>query len=241
MLAWRRMKIADIGADAFRQDFPSTPEEAVQGSKGLIFPMMRQCIIDKLPFDATRLPASEKVGGIDPGYNDPCVILSGFFKDQVLYIVDVWRQTETLAQDQVDALHPGHHYFVDPSELTERLNLERQCSERKISCRFSPAPRRKNPGEDCESQELRKILRMIEKGKLKILRSASKQLILEADNLMWDEKTAKPKMDRGPIWGHFDTLMGLKYMVMGVEVVQCLSSLKAPDKKESRASQWSKV
>lgn len=40
-LQWRRNKIKEIGADLFRQEYPSTPEEAIQGAKGLIFAHMR--------------------------------------------------------------------------------------------------------------------------------------------------------------------------------------------------------
>lgn len=238
MLHWRRKKIDDIGIDAFHQDFPSTPEEAVQGSKGLIFPMLRSCVIDELPFDATRIDNTQKVGGMDPGYNDPCVIGSGFYRDRTLYLVSVWRQTETLASERVDALFPEHHYYVDPAELTERMEIQHAADKKGLRCRFSPAPRRKNPGEDCESAELRKVLKMIDQGRLKILRSCSKQLILEGDNLAWDEKTGKPNMTRGEAWGHFDTLKMLTYLVMGVETLEVFNSLKKPLKRATRSTEW---
>ncbi len=239
-LAWRRAKIEDIGIDAFHQDFPSTPEEAVQGSKGLIFPMMRRCLVDALPFQPDRLLGDCKVGGIDPGYNDPCVVGTGYYVDRVLYVTKVWRKTETLPDERVDALTNGHTYYCDPAELTDRLALEKAARKKGMDCRFSPAPRRKNPGEDCESMELRKVLRMLEQSRLKILRSCSRQLVLEADNLRWDEKTSKPDMTRNDIWGHFDSLMMLKYLVMGVEAREMFARTKIPARRQSRAQQWAK-
>ena len=79
---------------------------------------------------------------------------------------------------------------------------------------------------------------MIDQGRLKILRACSKQLILEGDNLAWDEKTGKPNMTRGEAWGHFDTLKMLTYLVMGVETLEVFNSLKKPLKKATRSTEW---
>jgi hypothetical protein len=47
-LRWRRQKLADpdMGDARFRQEYPSTPEEAVQAGKGLILPFSRSWIVD---------------------------------------------------------------------------------------------------------------------------------------------------------------------------------------------------
>lgn len=215
-LQWRRNKIKEIGADLFRQEYPSTPEEAIQGAAGLIFPHMRDCLIGELPFDDARIAFDDRVGGIDFGYNDATVIWSGYYIDQVLYVTDYWRGVETLADRQVEALHEGHHYYCDPANTTERISLQRAAQATGKHCRFSPAPRRKNPGEEVARVELQLILKLMREDRLRILYKQAPQLIVECDSLAWNEKTGKPDDARTEACGHYDSIMALKYLVMGV-------------------------
>ena len=216
-LQWRRNKIAEIGPDEFRQEYPSTAAEAVQGSKGLIFPHMREAVFgDGLPFDEELVGTQDRVGGIDFGYNDPTVIWSGVYLDGVLWVTDYWRETESMATDQVRGLRRGHLYYCDPPNLTERIALQRESQAFGMNCRFQPAPRRKNPGEDTAREELLMVVRMLEKERLKIPARLAAQLIVECDTLAWDPKTAKADDKRNENCGHYDSIQALKYMVMGV-------------------------
>lgn len=237
MLAWRRMKIAEIGEDAFRQDYPSTPEEAVQGTKGLILPGIRQCVIDEFPFEPARTDSHQRVGGIDHGYHDPCVIGSGFYVDRVLYLAQVWRQCESLAAEQLDGLLPSHRYYCDPAGLSDRMAIQREADKARMGCHFSAAPRKKNPAEDCETVELKQLVLLANQGRLKIHRACIKQLSLECDNLAWNEVTGKPDMTRSDACGHYDTIMMLKYTVMGC-IAGDLLKLKPVEKRVPRSAEW---
>lgn len=240
MFQWRRNKIKEIGLAFFRQEYPSTPEEAVMASEGLILPGMRQCIIEDLPFHVSTIDASELVGGIDFGYADPCVIGNGIYRDQVLYLVNVWRATESLAEEQLAGLTPYTRYYCDPANLSERSELASIAERSGKKVRLVPAPRRKAPGEDIAALELKQVVRMAEQGRLRILREASEQLIIECDTLAWDAKTGKPDMRRSDRVGHYDTVMMLKYLVMGVESWR---TEKPPTRttKPSRRQQFSRI
>ena len=219
-LSWRRQTIHELGEATFRQEYPSTPEEAVQGTKGLVVPGLRGCVIDKLPFDYAECDDPDcRVGGIDHGYNDPTVVLTAVHWDQVLYVVDLYRESGKLAMDHVGGIHPGHTYFCDPAGLDARKELEsalRRCNGQHV--RLLPAPR------SLESRQLSYIpaewdlirTRIIE-NKLRILKEHAAQLILEADNLFWSPQTGLPQMVRGDAWGHFDCLDALRYCCMGLK------------------------
>lgn len=236
-LQWRRNKIAEIGADLFRQEYPSTAEEAIQGSKGLIFPHMRDALVAELPFLPNEVPYSDRVGGIDFGYNDPTAIWTGFYIDQVLWVTGFWRKSETLAADQVEGCRTGHHYFCDPANLTERTALVRACQAESKQCRFSAAPRRKNPGEETARVEMQHVIKLLGEGRLRIMHNVAAQLIVECDTLAWNEKTGKPDDQRSDACGHFDSIKALTYMVMGVmnrPKVEQTELILTP----SRRSQW---
>lgn len=215
-LQWRRNKIAELGSDIFRQEYPSTPEEAVQAARGLILPGMRECLIDELPFDPGNVPWSQRVGGYDGGYNDPCVIGTAFYVDRVLYLTDVWRGFETLADEQVEGLIEGHTYSCDPSGLSDRKALQRKAYEVGLHVRLVQAPRRKHSGEEIERTELQLIIDLMRDGRLKVIRAVADQLIVECDDLIWNDRTGKPEMKRSEACGHYDTIMMLKYAVMGL-------------------------
>lgn len=215
-IQWRRNKVDEIGPDLMRQEFPSTPEESVQASKGLIFPHMRDALVSELPFDPKEIQWSDRVGGIDFGYNDPTVIWTGFYIDQHLWITGFWRRMETLAADQVEGCHMGHLYFCDPANLTERTALVRACQSSSRQCRFVAAPRRKNPGEDTARMEMLGVLKMLNDGRLHIMASVAAQLIVECDSLVWNEATGKPDDKRTDSCAHFDAIKALTYVVMGV-------------------------
>lgn len=215
--AWRRMKIREMGEGSFRQQHPSTPAEAVQGSKGLIFPNMRDALIHELPFDPQSVPWEDRVGGNDPGYSpDPCVFWTGFYRDGHLYLTDFWRKNETMAAERVEALHEGHTYYVDPPEHVEQRELRMAAERMGKRCRIVAAPRHKRPGEDCARVELLMVQQLLREGRLHVLYSVAAQLIVECDTLAWDEKTNKADDKRTPECGHYDSIKALTYVVMGV-------------------------
>ena len=215
-LQWRRNKIISLGAGVFRQEYPSTPSEAIQANKGLVLPGMRNLLIDELPFVPDEVAWSERIGGIDFGYHDPTVIFTGFYVDQIAYVTDVWREAESLACDQVDALHDGHTYYCDPANLANRKELSRAAVAKGLRCKLRQAPRHKHPGEDTSATEMRALIRLGEEGRLYILRSCAAQLLVECDSLGWNESTGKPDDRRTDESGHFDSIMSLKYLAMGV-------------------------
>ena len=235
--AWRRMKIREIGAGAFRQDYPSTPEEAIQGSKGLILTGLRDCLIRDLPFDPNATVNSQRIGGIDFGYHDATAIWTGFLVDRVVYLTDYWRGAETLAHQQAEALHVGHTYYCDPASVSDRENLQRAASLRGVRCSLVPAPRVKNTGEDVASEEIKQVVRLVESERLRIAAHAAPQLIVECDTLAWNDKTGKIDDRRTDECGHYDSVMALKYLVMGVTASDVLCTIKRPTMVPSRRRQ----
>lgn len=214
-LQWRREKVAVIGEAEFRREYPSFPEEAVQASEGLIFPTMRDALVQRseLPFDPRYVPYEDRVGGIDFGYSpDPCVIWTGFYVNGHLWVTDYWREFKSLAADQAQACRVGHHYYCDPPNTSERAELGKAAKH----ARFSAAPRRRNPGEDLERVELKMVQRILTEQRLHICVDVAAQLIVECDTLEWNQKTGKANMVRSDACAHFDSIKGLQYMVMGV-------------------------
>lgn len=229
-LQWRREKIseAEIGLAIFRQEYPSTVEEALQAATGIILPGMRSRIIDTLPFEIGNIPAEQKVGGIDFGYHDPCVIWSAFHIDDCCYVYSFWRRAESLATDQVDGLVENTTYYCDPAQVSDRKNLESESRKRGLHCRFWPAPRVKFPGEQFVTTELQRLIRFAEQGRLFIMRNVAKQLIVETDTYAWNEQTGKPDDRRSEMCGHYDSIDALRYMVMGVTTRQLPSYKDRP-------------
>ncbi len=238
--AWRRMKIKEMGEGPFRQQHPSTPAEAVQGSKGLIFPNMREALIRELPFDPSLMMDEDRVGGCDPGYSpDPCVIWTGFYRDGHLYLTDYWRANETMASERAQALHAGHTYFVDPPEHVEQRELRMACERLHKPCRIVAAPRHKHPNEDCARVELLLVQQLLREGRLHILYNVAAQLVVECDTLAWDEKTNKADDRRTPECGHFDSIKALTYVVMGATERVAVKRNDAPARL-SRHAQFAK-
>ncbi len=216
-LEWRRRKRKELGDEVFRQEYPSTPTEAIQAASGIILPGMRECIVDELPFDPQLIPLSDRAGGIDFGYCDAAVIWTAFYLDQVLWVTGFWRGIESLACDQLDGLEEGHTYWCDPAQVTDRRQLAKEAREQGLHVKLLPAPRRKHPGEDCSTVELKALVRLGEQGRLRVMRDVATQLIVECDSFMWNETTGKADERRTAAAGHFDSIMALKYMVMGVD------------------------
>ena len=219
-LAWRREKIADKGLSVFRQEYPSTSEEAIQGARGLVLPGMRQCVVDALPFDYGSVGDPQaRVGGVDHGYNDPTVVLTAVHVDQVLYVVDLYRASAGLAEDHIAGIHPGHTYYCDPAGLAAREEMAavlRRVDGQDVQ--LVPAPRRKADRQlEFINAEWEMVRKRIVTGRLRILGEHAAQLLVEADNLFWNERTGMPQMTRGETWGHFDCLDALRYACMGVE------------------------
>lgn len=217
MLQWRRLKIAEIGADMFRQEFPSTPEEAVQAAEGLVLPGLRSHLFTELPFLPASLPRGCMVGGIDFGYADAQVQWSGYLVSGELWLTSYYRRVEGLAADHIAGIEPGTLYYCDPAALTARKELANACSNARIpGVSFVLAPRKRITGEDIVANELRTVIKFIGEGRLHIAESISENLIIEADSYVWDEKTGKPKTTRSDQTGHFDSIDALRYLIMGI-------------------------
>ena len=213
-LQWRRNKIATIGEDIFRQEYPSTPEEAVQATKGLILPGIRNCLIDSLPFSIDAVDTSQRVGGIDYGYYDATVIISAVYIDQVLYVFDIYHKEQGLAGDHVKHLKSGFNYFIDPSAPAGRNELLQWAKKLGIKCKITQAPMNRLNGQVVVPQ-LRKVKNLISEGKLRVLRSCADRLIIEADSYAWNPRTGEPNDTRSEFTGHFDTISALRYLVAG--------------------------
>ncbi len=233
-IRWRRMKIRELGPGIFRQEYPSTPAEAVQGFTDLVLPNLRDCLVDKLPFDYARVPWEERSGGIDYGYHDATVIVSSVYRDQTLFILDVYRRVEGLASDHIEGVLEGHGYYCDPSDLQARAELQSEAKKRGIHARFRPAPRAMGKRETTYvNAEWEAVRSLMQDGRLRILRGCEDQIMLEADNLAYDQKRGTPDTRRGEGWGHFDTLDALRYNVMGC-IRKVTTDLQPEKRQESR-------
>lgn len=219
-LEWRRRKIKGMpgGEVIFRQEYPSSPEEAVMGASGLVVRGLRDCLVTELPFNPDYCPHDELVGGIDPGYSDPFVIWSGVYREGILWLIDYYRRVKGLSKDHVVGLLPNHTYYCDPPALDARMHLQAEANQRGLNCKFISAPRRRGVGEDPKEVETRALIDFVDKGKLRILVSIAPQLICEADTYEWNPKTAKPISERNEIVGHYDSIDALRYLIMGINL-----------------------
>lgn len=225
-LQWRRHTIAEIGADDFRQEHPSTPQEAISVRRGLVVPGLHECVIDELPFLYRELETSKRKGGYDYGYRDPTVLMDGVYVDQVLYVTAVYRCTEQLPADYAHRISTGHSYSCDPSEPGPIEDLNRLAKGRAT---FRPAPRaHKGTDRTLVKREFDMLRKLALTGRLKILRECADQLLVEGDSFEYDERTGEPNDTRTPECGHFDTLTALRYMAMGVLVGGGVVKSRAP-------------
>lgn len=190
----------------------------------LVVPGLRDCVIDAVPWDYRTLPDNEMVGGIDYGYTDPTAIITGVYRDQVLYIIDVYRASRLLSCDHAQNVMPGHTYYGDPAGTQAREDLASEVRRLHGRSRIINAPRAKKSalGSIVES-EWGEVRRLIAEGRLKIVESAAKQLLIEADNLCYSDTTGKVNQYRNDTYGHFDCLDALRYMAMG-----CVSMNREP-------------
>lgn len=220
-LLWRRAKIESLtgGEPVFRQEYPSTPEEAVAGTKGLVLSSLRRAIVASLPFVPARLEERDLVGGVDFGYYDPTVIISAAVYDGRCFVYRVYRRKAGIARQHAKACYDGTTYYCDPSALTGRNELKAACRDEGTHCRFVPAPRVKKAGDpDVIRSEWCRLADALDTGHLLILSDESEQLQYEADNLMWNEDTGQPDQHR-TAEGHFDTLDALRYLWLGVSKI----------------------
>lgn len=217
-LKWRRVKIKEIGLRVFRQEFPSTPEEAVQSFANLVLSNMLECYVDALPFDVDHVPIAERVGGMDHGFSDPTVLITAVYRDATLYITKVYRATKKLSEDHVTGLVAKHLYYCDPASTVGRKELEAAARRLRLSCRLMPAPRRKSARDtDFVSAEWELVQRLLRHDRLVIVEgNGTEQILIEADNFENNPRTGQPNYSRSDACGHFDTLDALRYLVVGV-------------------------
>lgn len=218
-LYWRRLKLSELGERRFRIQFPATTDDLVEFLEDLVLPGMRSCVVDP-----TRLEhrPNDAVGGIDYGFHDATVVLSGYYVDQVLLITEVYRRIQGLAADHAHALRDDHHYYIDPSELGPKHELLKEARKHGRRVSIDKAPRLGIRSADEDDWDL--LRRMVAERRLKIARTASAQLLYEAENLLYNRKTGKPDLRRdsqqidgadGETFGHFDTLCALRYCAAG--------------------------
>jgi hypothetical protein len=243
-LAWRRLKIDEIGPNLFRQEFPSTPEEAVEARRGMILPGMASCVVAKFPFDYESVDWSQRVGGWDHGYRDPTAMCSAVYRDQTLHIFELYRARGELAEQAAIHVMPGHRYYCDPAALAPREELQAECGRLGIQATFVPAPRGRGTVEAAKvDDEWEVVARWIAHGRIQIHVDVAEQFIVEASNFETDEKTGKPRKVRcppgsEPDFGHFDTLDALRYLVMGVVESDTPAVQTRPHAEDRLPSRW---
>ncbi len=218
-LKWRRMKIKSLGGNAtvFRQQFPATPREAIQGDASLIYVGLSDCVIDELPFDPRKVDDSVRFGGIDYGHRHPFVCITGYFIDGIVYVADVFWRKGTLARDRVHRIYSRTRYFCDPSGAVDRAEILAAANDlrRKITLVNCPRMSDEHKIRSIVQTEIGAVQLAIIEGRVKILLSASERLLLEADNFFWNDKTGEPNDTWGAIWEHFDALAAFRYFVVG--------------------------
>ncbi|UCC31016.1 MAG: hypothetical protein JSU86_01810 [Phycisphaerales bacterium] len=213
MLQWRRDEIMELGLPLFKQEFPSTPEEAVEHQRGLVVVGLHACVIDELPVRYDVLLSAARIGGADFGYVDPTVILTAVEHSGIVYVIGFYRASRALADEHAKYVRRGHRYYGDPAATQAGQELVREARLRNCPITVVPAPR---AGMDSVEDEWRHLNWLIRQGRLKILRSVADQLLLEADNLSYNATTGRPDDKRGALWGHFDSLDALRYLALGV-------------------------
>ncbi len=212
-MQWRRLEILESDEWTFKQEHPSTPEEAVAARENLVLPNLRACAISEVPADVVG--AGDKIGGIDFGFYDPTVIGSGYYHDQVVYVERIYREVKTRAEHRAEVLRPYWTYYCDPSGAESREELAIQAQRRRVQVSLLPAPRMQDVSTKNNNPEWDRVARLVRQGRLKIVLPACEQLCVEAETLEWNPATGRPDTRRTPTCGHFDTMDMLRYMVLG--------------------------
>lgn len=213
---WRRDKISELTSlSLFKQEFPSTPEEAVQASDGLVYPDFERCIVDALPFDAST---AKRCGGIDFGHTHPTAIIDAVAIKDELWVTKVWRKAASLHSEHVANMTDQTDYYADPSAAQAILECNALLNRKAFRSRITGCPRHKavEDGKIVNS-EVWTVRRMLAEGRLKVLVEAADQLRAEADNLFWDTEKDKPDNAYRQDVGHYDTLDALRYLCVAVE------------------------
>lgn len=160
----------------------------------------------------------QRVGGADFGWHDATAIVTAFYLDRTPWVTQVHHGTRMLAEQHVQGVEGGHTYYCDPSGTQARQELAQACSARGIEAHFQPAPRSKGELKvDFTDAEWALVAGMVRDGRVKILRTAAAQLLLEARHFRYNPTTGLPDRKRGGDWGHFDCLDALRYCCMGAE------------------------
>ncbi len=171
---------------------------------GLVWPGLSGwvCQLDEVTAAyAKALEAPESVrwvGGIDWGYNNPFVALSGFVDtDDVLWLYRERCRSETLLKDHAPALDKQTTYYADPSgkqQIEEMIALD-------IAVQGAP------------NDVAMGIERVTERGKTGRLRISPecRNLISEAETYHYKEDTDKPIKEQDHCCD------SLRYVIMGVD------------------------
>lgn len=217
--AWRRHKINTLiaGEKTFHQLYPGSPEEAVSTAQGLVIPGIHNCVIDELPFDLDKIASHLLFGGIDFGYRDHTAIVSAVFWDDQLWIYKVYRVNNALAEDWAKGIESNHTYYCDPSALQSRKELASELNNRNISATLITALRKKDITRTSVDREYEVFADWVRKDRIRILESQSEQLIVEANNLAYDENTGRINDFRNEAVGHFDVLDATRYLVYSID------------------------
>ena len=216
-LQWRRHRIRELGPNVFRQEFPLTVEESVQGSADLVIPALSSCVEDSLPFDPACVGSDIVLGGVDIGYSDNSAVVTCVHRAGVLWVVECWTGRQCLAADVAAVLWENVCYYVDPSELSMRHEIAEAARRQGREVWLNPAPRRKAERQATFTEfEWQLIRQRIADGTLKLWRPAAAQLIRESLSFQYNPRTGQPHASRSEDCGHFDALHALKYAVMGL-------------------------
>lgn len=183
----------------------------------LVVPGLRECVVAGVPFDVSRIDPRERVGGIDFGFNDPTAILTGVYRDGVLWVIACHRAARCLSAEHAGNVWDQHTYYCDPAGTQAREDLASEVRRLGGTGRLRIAPRGKGAVGTVVEAEWETVRRFVSEGRLWIVDGAEHQLCLEADNLTYGESTGKVNQFRNDTYGHFDCLDALRYMVAGCE------------------------
>ncbi len=171
---------------------------------GLVWPLFDSWVCQEVEVTEARQKAEDDpesitpVGGIDWGYNNPFVALSGFLDDDdVLWITDERYVDRTLLADHAASLDKNTTYYADPSGKQETEEL------RALDLIIQPA-------DNDVAMGIERVTARGQTGRLKISPKC-RNLISEAETYHYKEDTDKP------VKADDHCTDALRYMIMGLD------------------------